>query len=195
MDWWQLIIALFVITAYVVKQILAAQQGQPNPPAQREWVKDALKKAPATKSDEEVERDRTELDRRIEAAQERRRQVDEPPPVASPMPRRSIPMPAPPVIATPVPRYQPVLNEVPRPPRVIRTPPPVAPVIPTPAPPAPSRTVEPAVILPAVIPAKPVAPAIRQMLELLKNRETMATAIALREVLDRPLSKRRRRCT
>ncbi len=197
MDWWQLIIALVFITIYVVKHILSVQQeqtAQPKARAQREWAKEATKPAEVRTSDEDVAQDRSELDRRIEEAQERRRDLDEPRPMSLPVPRRSIPMPT--VIAPP--RYQPRTDErsMPEPPRPrgLRTAPP-RPVIPVvlPVPPPAASVASTLPPLAAVIAQRPVSPAVRQVLQLLNSRDNLAVAVILREILDRPMSRRRRR--
>src|ERR1700722_17329345 len=196
MDWWQLVIALFVITVYVVKHILAAQQEQPKARGQRQWVKEAVKTAEPSKSDEDVARDRTELDRRIEEVQERRRDLEGAKPTASPMPRRSIPMAVPTVISPP--RYQPRTDERSPPaapkPRGLRTAPPRLAI------PTVQRVPTPAVLAAGTLPSlaaglaeRPVSPAVRQVLELLNSRDNLAVAVILREILDRPMSLRRRR--
>jgi hypothetical protein len=207
MDWWQLGFLLLVIVAYIFKHILAAQQ---EAAAEREKVQGPPEPAAVAKTDAEVAGERTELDRRIEQAVERRRETEtsvRPVVVAAPKPR--LPMPAPVVIAPPVPRYQPPPGddhgpfEVVKPPRselprVVRPAPPKPPpaksplVMPAPTSPKPAapRLVVPEV---ATVAGNPVSPAVRQVLDLLKNRQTLATAFVLREILDRPVSQRRRR--
>jgi hypothetical protein len=217
MEWWQLVALLFVIAGYVLKHILQAQQEEKNV-VRRDWVADARKAAEADRTDEDVARERTELDRRIEEARERRRDMDEAEPTAAPLPRRSIPMPVPTVSVRPVPRYQPRSEErtvpedlrpVPRverprverprveqPPAVRPVPAPAIPVvIPVPAPAfaAPSLIEAlPAAGAPTVSTRTPVSPAVSLVLDLLRNRQSLAAAVVLREILDRPVSRRRR---
>jgi hypothetical protein len=151
MDWWQLVVLLFVIAGYVVKHILAAQQEQQKAP-KRDWVREAQEKAAeAARSDDDVATEKTELDRRIEEAMDRRRGMDEAEPTAAPQRRQSIPMPVPTVIVKPVPRYEPrsedrPFPEMPRPaprsprPTIVRPVPPtpaIPVVIPVPVPPPP----------------------------------------------------------
>jgi hypothetical protein len=193
MEWWQLVIALIVITAYVVKHIVGAQQEQQQA---RERLRDqAPKPVVATQSDEDVARDRTALDRRIEEAIERRRDMDERP-ASSPLPKRAIPMPAPPVVLyPPVPRYQPSASPVIATPPVKR-PTPVKPAIPVVAPAPATHTATPTeapAVVRALASTKHVSPTLKQVLDLLKSRQSIATAVVLREILDRPMSQRRRR--
>jgi hypothetical protein len=215
MEWWQLIFALFVIAAYVIKHIVAAQQ---EAAAQRERLR-----APAApvveKSDEDVARERTALDRRIEEAMERRREKDGEEAIVSTLPRRQIPMPVPAVKAPPPPRYRPRPraddegpSEVSSPaitplPRVVR-PAPVAKPSAIPlvrvSPEAPKLAAMIAAAAPPVVNPVPTPPptpisttprsaAAYQALDLLRNRETLVAAFVLREILDRPVSQRRRR--
>ena len=184
MEWWQLVFALILIAAYVIKHIVAVQQEtqQTRPPAPS-----APKSVVMTSSDEDVARERTELDRRLEEAIERRRDMEESP-ISSRLPQRSIPMPAPPVVR-PVPRYQP--------PVAVPRPAPVKPTIPVvvAAPPVPGPKQMPPIALgvAATVTARPVSPAVRQVLDLLKSGQSLAAAVVLREILDRPVSQRRRR--
>lgn len=175
MEWPQLIIALVVVAAYVIKHILSAQQ---EAAAQRErgLVKNPPKPAVVTKTDEEVAGARTELDRRIEEAIERRRDLESgAPPVVTTV-KKHIPMP--------VPRYQSPAAPAP--------PPPVAAPAVRPAPVA--APPPPPVVLPVgAPPVRVLAPAARRALGLLRDRDALATAFVLQEVLGRPLSLRRRR--
>jgi len=210
MDWWQLVVLLAVIAGYIIKQIMAAQQ---EAAAQRERLQ-AVARPPVAKDDQEVARERTDLDRRIGDAVERRREDTARPATV----RRQIPMPAPPVVVVkprPVPRYQPppaaderALPEVVVPPRselprVVKSVP-ARPPASIPLPPVPPEAPQFAAMLaktalaaaataPAVSPSavKKTSAAVRQALELIKNRQSLAAAFVLREVLDRPLSKRR----
>jgi hypothetical protein len=198
---WKLIFALIVIVAYVIKHILSMQQ-ENQPPVQGERVKPPPLPVQTAPSDEEVAQQRTELDRRIEEAVESGREVDEvrsvrrrPTPTAMPIP---MPMPMPPVVKRPVPRYQPPAPPRKRPvPELGRKLPPVPP----PPPPAPTVVAEPmpstragkAIAITATpAPAKPATPVAHQLRELLKDRQTLRAALVLREILDRPLSRRRR---
>jgi hypothetical protein len=177
MEWWQLVFALIVIAAYVLKHIVAVQQEQQRP-------RERPVSAPpvVAKSDAEVASERTELDRRIEDAGERRRDVEDGP-ISSPLPRRSsIPMPAP-TVAKPAPRYQPPAR---------RRAEAVKPVVTAPPPPALALVEKIAPLVPVQALARQASPAARQVLELLKDRRNLAAAVVLREVLDRPLSRRRR---
>jgi hypothetical protein len=184
MDWWQLILALLVIAGYVIKHIVSLQQEQQRTPTLRERVKDVPRPVPAAKSDEEIDDDRTELDRRIEDAKQRRREQEDMKPASSPLPRQSIPMPAPPIIVRPLPRSQPPPVAVPRPPEIVK----VAPV----ALPASARASS-EMPRPAVVVAKPIPLAALLARDLLRNRESRAAAVLLREILDPPMSRRRYR--
>jgi hypothetical protein len=175
-EWWQLVFVLIVVAAYVIRHIVAAQQEE-----QAARGRSARPLQPVvTKSDEEQARAKTELDRRIDEALERRREPDERP-IALPLPRRAIPMPVP-TEMKPLPRS--------RPPR----PAPVKPSPPVAAPP-PARTVAAVVEKVTVLveaPAMPITPAVRTVIDLLRDRRNLAAAVVLREILDRPLSRRRR---
>jgi hypothetical protein len=213
MDWWQLVVLLAVVAGYIIKHIIAAQQDAAA--AQRDHAR-SLPAAVIPKEDRELAEEKTDLDRRIEEAAERRRE-EEPSPIAS---RRHIPMPAPSaVVVKPrrVPRYMPpsaseerALPEVVVParsewPRVV-TPlsakPPASIPLPAIAPEAPklaammAKSDPPApVVVPMLAPVtttKKTSAAVKQALELIKNRQSLAAAFMLREVLDRPVSKRRR---
>jgi hypothetical protein len=178
MEWWQLVFALVVIAAYVIKHIVAVQQEQ-----QRPRERPASAPPVVAKSDEEMASEKTELDRRFEEAVERRRDLEDRP-ISSPLPRRSsIPMPAPTVVK-PAPRYQAPAR---------RRPEAVKPVVAA-APPMPVPTVVEKIALVVPVHALPrqASPAAGQVLELLKDRRNLAAAVVLREVLDRPLSRRRR---
>src|SRR5260370_20517444 len=76
MEWPQLIVALVLIAGYVLKHILSTQQ---EAAAQREQaaLKPEAQPADAAKTDEDVARERTALDRRIEEAVQRRREREE----------------------------------------------------------------------------------------------------------------------
>jgi hypothetical protein len=210
MDWPHLIIALVVIVAYVIKHIVATQQ-ESAAQRDRENQKAGPKPTVAGATDDEVARERTALDRRIETAAERRREREETSveekPVAAPALKRYIPMSVPTVaIAPAVPRYQPPVraddSALPAPrselPRVVRPAPAIAAVKKVPVV-APAGRSKPAVAetpsvsqLPPPAAAKPVAPAVRQALALLKDGRTLTAAFVLKEILDRPVSMRRR---
>jgi hypothetical protein len=200
MDWWWLIAALGLVAFHVIKQILAAQQ---EAAAQRERLATPAPPLLASRTDEDVAKEKTELDRRIEEAVERRE-----PRVERITVKRSLPMPAPPIVR-PAPRYVPPATddsprmaeatrparsplprrELPRPPSAIpvQVPAPEAPKLAAMmAPPAP-----PAVFVPASPETR--SPALKQTIEMLKERRSLAAAVILREILDRPLSRRRRR--
>ena len=213
MDWWQLVVLLAVVAGYIIKHIIAAQQDAAA--AQRDHAR-SLPAAVIPKEDRELAEEKTDLDRRIEEVAERRRE-EEPSPIAS---RRHIPMPAPSaVVVKPrrVPRYMPpsageerALPEVVVPPRselprvvkpvpakppasiplpaIAPEPPKLAAMMAKSAPPAPT-------VMPTVVPvaAQKASSAIKKARELTKDRQSLAAAYMLREVLDRPLSKRRRR--
>jgi len=209
MDWWHLIVLLAVVAGYIIKQIVASQQE-----AAAEQNRLQMAQSPVRqKDDAEVAREKTDLDRRIEEATERQRDQE-----ARVRVQRHIPMPAPVVRPRPVPRYQPPpaaeeralpevvaaqRSELPRSGKSAPTKPqaaiPLPPVVPeaqqlaamfakaAPAAPLPMPAAAPAAV------KKPSAAVVRQALELIKNRQSLAAAFILREVLDRPLSKRRRR--
>jgi hypothetical protein len=193
MEWWQLVFALIIIAAYVVKHILSLQQER-QATEQRELGKDIPQRVEVAPTDEELTHQRTELDRRIEEVVELRTEIEETRPVRT----RSIPMPMPkpPLVKRPVPRYEPQVPSQQRPlPALIRrvpsapTPAPVVVAVPTPAAPIDRKVL--AVALPP--PAKAENPIARQLRELLKDRQTLAAAFVLREIFDRPVCGRRRR--
>jgi hypothetical protein len=166
-------------------------------------------------SDNEVASARTAQDRRIEEAVERRREreetgEEEKPVVVTRIPRH-IPMTLPNVVVGPVPRYQPPAHDRAQPevrqiPRseLRRAVPPTTPKTAAVAKAVPAagrlkanvaavaNTMQ--LVAEAPFSAAPSAgPALRQALELLKDRQSLTTAFVLREILDRPVSMRRRR--
>jgi hypothetical protein len=184
--------------------------------AQRERRSGGPAQAVAANDDEEVARARTAMDRRVEEAVELRRGREEKGEaentvVVARIPRH-IPMTLPTVVVATVPRYQPPPHD--------RAQPEVSQIprseLPRTVPPAPRKT--PAVAI-KVVPAAGrlkanvaavantmqlvgeapassapgASPAVRQALELLKDRQSLTTAFVLREILDRPVSMRRRR--
>jgi hypothetical protein len=183
--------------------------------AQRERRNGGPQPAVAANDDDAVARARTAMDRRVEEAVERRRGREETGEaentvVVARIPRH-IPMTLPNIVVATVPRYQPPVHD--------RAQPEVSQIprsqLPRTAPPATRKT--PAVakvvavtgrlkanvaavantmqlVVEAPASAAPGAsPAVRQALELLKDRQSLTTAFVLREILDRPVSMRRRR--
>jgi hypothetical protein len=212
MDWWQLIPLLVVVAAYIIKQIMAAQQ---EAAAQRDR-RQVFQTPPRPKDDAEVAGERAESDRRLEEASERTGDEQR----SRTTPKRHIPMPNPQVVVVKprrVPRYEPpsraeerALPEVVSPPRSelprVVKPLPAKPPASIPLPPvAPEAAQLAAMMAKNSLPTAPLVPVItnvtvkkqspaaRTALEMLKNRQNIAAAFVLREVLDRPLSKRRRR--
>jgi len=199
MDWWHLIVLLAVVAGYIIKQIVASQQE-----AAAEQNRLMAQSPVRQKDDAEVAREKTDLDRRIEEATERQRDQE-----ARVRVQRHIPMPAPVVRPRLVPRYQPPpaaeeralpevvaaqRSELPRSGKSAPTKPqaaiPLPPVVPeaqqlaamfakaAPAAPLPMPAAAPAAV------KKPSAAVVRQALELIKNRQSLAAAFILREVLD-----------
>lgn len=210
MEWHHLIIPLVVVVGWVIKQIVSTQQ---EAAAQQERAKLMAGPQPiaTAKSDDEVSNERTALDRRIEDAAERKRAREQTDDEGRPAPlKQHIPMSVPAVVA--VPRYQPPaydrstpeVRRIPRSelPRVVR-PAPEKPAATPPATPARPRSKAnvPAVpetaqvVLSLATPTRTsrVPPAVREALDLLRDRQALATAFVLREILDRPVALRRRR--
>lgn len=138
--------------------------GTNRPPEEiRKFLEELRRKRPAA-SEKPVEREED-----VTAQVVRSKRPPKPPPAPPPVPqaRRPVQRPARPAIAEAIP---------------VKVVPPTA--VPRPAQPAalgPSTTV------------KPTSPAIRQLLELLKNRQNLATAFLLNEVFDGPRARKPRR--
>jgi translation initiation factor IF-2 len=191
MEWWQLIIALIAIAGYVVLHIYMAWQQEQRAAAERDRAEGKLPPVEAARRDEDDAQAKSELDRRIEEAIERQRRREaspEAPAVARPVAKGAIPMALPPVVK--VPRYEPVRAE----PRIVPTTSKVPrPEKPRAVKPAPARGPAAAETTPTpVATARPQAPAMRQVLDLLKDRQNIAAAVVLHEVLGAPKSRRRR---
>ena len=172
-DWLQFIIPLALAVLYLLGHIVSsyqeqARQQQPRPPAR-----------PAPPSDDaERERRARELQRRIDEARQRRRELEEAAPRNAG--EKSSPFGPPEVPAVVLVQRRPV----PPPPVRAPEPPPVV-VPPPPVPVAPIRTVAP-------LPAAPVGASTRQVVALLRDRNSLAAAWLLKEILDRPVSRRPR---
>ena len=80
-----------------------------------------------------------------------------------------------------------------RPPAVTAAPPPAIPRYTPPAPVVPAAPVPPALPVAAALVLPPPQPAARLAVDLLRDRRAMVTAFVLREILDPPVSRRRRR--
>jgi len=190
MDWVKLIIPLIAVAVWILSN-LANQQKDirrpprvPLPPRPRDPL-DSMGSKPPTKADDDNQY-RAEMDRK------REKKPIGGGTIARPRPRRgdygSKPPPQP-VVLAPIPQIS-----FPRKPRAtqskqtageIYVPPPVIPVAPS----------EPIIRVgePAVPVVKPQPVAIKNMLDLLKKKENLATVFLLKEILDLPVSKRSRR--
>jgi hypothetical protein len=189
MDWPQLLIALVVIAVYLLKHILSGQQ---ETLVRRDAPRESEPPAPpvltAEQSDVEMAQRETEMDGRLGEYRKRRKEMEagrppsEPPVV---------------VVPRPVPRYEPGAPPAPEarrpprpePPRVERKLPRRQDAIPVATPVAPP----PADVLLQASVARPAPRAVRKVVELLRDRDTLAAAFLLKEILDRPLSQRRQR--
>jgi hypothetical protein len=171
-DWIQFIIPLALAVLYVIGHIVNSYQEQ------------ARQKAPQrepTVSDEERERRGRELQRRIEAAKRRRRELEEE------AQRKAEDVPYAEVEAKPVVLVDP-RPALPRARKPAPAPPVVVPVVfpihePAPTPPPP---------VVRVAPAQATSTAARQVVEMLRDRKSLAAAFVLREILDAPVSRRPR---
>lgn len=192
MDWIKVLVALVVIGGWIISAIQekgkAAKNNRPKPPplppADGEPavpprpvndLQDFLNEVRRRKQAAEPPRREEEPTPAI-LVEERPRRAPKRAPRQRAEPRRAEP---PPLMAMPVPEPPPL----PSPPSLPPLPPLEAPRL---------RTEVPTLGVAAVVARAPAHPAVRDLLSLLKNRRSLATAVLLREVLDEPLCKRRR---
>ncbi|MBI3411587.1 MAG: hypothetical protein HY040_24930 [Planctomycetes bacterium] len=192
MDWVQWVIPLIVIAGFILKQLsnkqADGQRRQDRAPAPRPPDADQAKEQPmagTNRPPEEIRKFLEELRRKRPAAEARPAVREEDLTAQVVRPKRP---PKPPPAPPPVPQTRrPVVRSV-RPAIAEAIPVRVVPQTPgSPKPPA-----QPAAFSPTTI-VKPTTPAIRQLLELVRNRQNLATAFLLNEVFDGPRSQKPRR--
>ena len=184
MDWLQYVIPLIVVVVYVVSHIVSAYQEQQRQQEEAERRRRGTEQPSVASSDEETEGRRLDLDRRTEEArglreelvraEEARPRAEEAPPVSRYASEDEVAARVPPPATkvhwrAPKPVVMPVIPPVPAPP-----PPVVIPVA-------------------AVVAGRPTSPVARQVVAFLRDRNSLAAALLLKEVLDPPLSRRPRR--
>jgi hypothetical protein len=181
MDWIKLAIPLIAVAVWILSN-LASQQKEirrpPRVPLPPPRPRDPLDPLPtATTQPAAVDQYRDALER------QREKKTALPKPAPKVRSRRLDPLPKPPrVPPVPVP-----------PPPPVRAPQPTPPALePTPSlAPSPPASQKPPATREAT--ATSAAPPFKRVLQLLKTRDSLATAFLLREILDRPVAKRPRR--
>jgi len=192
MEWLGWVFPVIVIAGWILKQL--ANQAENKPP-ERRVPRETSKRPPEEirKFLEEMRRQRTEA--RGEAPEpEPTAQVVKPPPVTRSLPPRPLPKPAKVRMDIP-PRPRPELRrefgDSKRAPLVME-----AVLVPVAAPPAASLAsaqVGDGATSPTTSVQRTTSKAAKQLLQLLGDRRNLGAAFLLREVLDRPVSQRRRR--
>ncbi len=193
MDWKLLIIPLIPLAVWIIATIFQSLGEQQQKEKEQERRRTPRPDArPRGEPKPAAARPGSDLDRFLQEARQRRtvsraaRAEPDRPPLRqeAPPPVVDVPVAVPVEVARPVPRPEPRPAPPPEPPR------PAAPV----ATPAPAPAAEPAVpqapivVLPT---PPPVSPVVARLRALLRDRSSLQTAIALREVLDRPKCQRR----
>lgn len=165
MDWKVLVIGLIPLGVWILSTIFRGLEDA------REQEKP--QPAPGERPPRTPRRPSSELDRFLDEARKRRevspKRTVEPVLEALPVPKPS----PPPRVEAPPPRPR---KPEPAPPPVV-----VLPVELPPAPPAPARLPQ----------RDQPSPALAKVVAMLRGRDAVATAVVLREILDRPLSQRR----
>jgi hypothetical protein len=193
MDWVKWVIPLIAVAVWILSNLVNQQKEEPPvrrprvppPPRPREPVDPQA--ANSTTRPESQDAYRQEMDRQREkksrepVAKQRPKRLEPVPKLPPKLPPRRVVLP--PVLALPVPTQPLERSKPPEPPILLA---PVSPIIPL-LPPILG------VVAPTVSAAKPTPPAIKNMLELLKKHDNLATAFLLKEVFDLPLAKRSRR--
>lgn len=192
MDWVKWAIPLVVVGVYIVSQ-LAAQLRDAKRRPNRNLPPTRPDDSPSTPPRPRAQRPSPEMDRFLE---EVRRRQQPPPAQPRPVQERPRPQPSPrPVVLAPASTSapaRPVVRTSPRPPNrkipeavpaaIATLPTQTLPVISAPPPPPPTRV--------SVSADKPASAAVYQVLDLLRDRQSLATAVLLREILDPPLCRR-----
>lgn len=194
MDWVQWVIPLIAVAVYIISA-LAKPKDEVRPRTQFPPLPqggDPAERPSSRRTPEEIDRFLEEVRRRKKSAEQQREKKPIPPVIVQERPR-----PAP---AVPVPtpkRERPRLAEPPRPQLPPARPLPAPrPREPEPLPVPMAEVIEATVALQppaAAVVARPsVSPVAQSLTGMLRNPSTLAAAIMLKEVLDRPLCKRRR---
>jgi hypothetical protein len=193
-DWKLLIIPLIPLAVWIIATIfqsLGEQQEKEKEQERRRTPRpDGMPRGDPKPT--AARRPGSDLDRFLQEARQRRTvsragrtELDRPPlRQEAPPPVVDVPVAVPVEVARPIPRPEPPPAPVAEPPRRVA---PIATPAPPP-PPEPAPPPRPVVVSPTT--AVPVSPVVARLRALLRDRTSLQTAIALREVLDRPKCQR-----